>query len=1302
MESIGNLLFAADTPGTWTGPILLAIVIACLVVPFVLGALIANSLRMRDYGWKFGLILCVTALSCVIIGRIWDPVKKRFNFKLGVDLQGGVILIYEIEQSVKMADPSKDGSGSAGSNDSGDFSMPALIEALSRRINPSGTKEIVIRPYGDRQVELVIPEVDQVEVDQIKKTISTAGVLQFRIVANSRDHADIIELAREATADPIKKRGRIIYDDSGTAVGLWARVGRETQEVQGVRPFKVAVGEYTVRDAFSGDFLSIPMDVVNNPADRTDDDRRLRLSKYIEERGLKEIDVLMETNDGLNVTGAHLGTVMQSVDELMNPCIHFTLKGIGVNLFGDLTETFKPEGNFHRQLGIVLDNELLSAPNIQERITERGRITGNFSEEEVQFLVNILQAGSLPVVLNKIPISESRISPLLGQETIEQGKYSMILGTVLVFLFMLVYYRFAGFLACIALALNILFTLALMVLIKAPLTLPGLAGLVLTVGMSVDANVLIYERIREELARGAALRMALRNGFARATTTIIDSNLTTILTAIVLYAIGTDQLRGFAVLLTLGLITSMFTAIFCARVFFDVVERTRFLTTLKMFQFLPVTNIDFIKYRHWAIGSSVIIMAIGLGAAIVRGRDLLDIDFTGGSSVHMMLEKPEETDRVRKLLDERFHALNIPYSLTGMNLTPGQSVNRIFKVDAKTENVEELEKIIQESLAQSGGAVQLATYSLSYSNLRDVTVTTPTSGAAANAASDASRDVEGKKDLAEPVLEKATSEKTEPATKSNDQAPSPEKAAPPTEPAGKDDTSKDSSIKDSPAKEATPESKTDSKDSSETKAGPEKKDSEAKDASEPKKDSQSDKEADSKKDSTPEKEKETESTSEGEPKKDGEKSSDSASLDVAEDNLVALATFALQEEDPTKTEEKKTEDKKADSSKSDEKKSDESRSDEQQAPEKKADDSQAEEKKADENKTVDAKADETKADDKKSDDKKSDEKKTESPAPGATAPSATAPPATSAGPPAEGTPGAPPSAPGSTTTLAVVDLKFGHAINAPTLRAEIEETAQKIGIPLSYFDLQNPAWDGIGSNSYDTWSLRLATSQENAKRILDELTQKFASEPVWPSSSTVGPMVAGRMQRMAIMALIASWIGIIAYVWFRFQNLVFGLAAVLALVHDVLITVAAMAVSYWLAGPLSFLLVEDFKISLTIIAALLTIIGFSINDTIVIFDRIREVRGKSPDITANMVNLSVNQTLGRTLLTFFTVFIVVVCLYVLGGQGIHGFAFAMLIGLLSGTYSTVFIATPFVLWLAGKRIETPAPKPMGVPEKSLR
>src|SRR5690606_19532667 len=165
-------------------------------------------------------------------------------------------------------------------------------------------------------------------------------------------------------------------------------------------------------------------------------------------------------------------------------------------------------------------------------------------------------------------------------------------------------------------------------------------------------------------------------------------------------------------------------------------------------------------------------------------------------------------------------------------------------------------------------------------------------------------------------------------------------------------------------------------------------------------------------------------------------------------------------------------------------------------------------------------------------------------------------------------------------------------------------------------------------------------------------------------------------------------LGVIIYIWFRFQRVAFGLAAVAAIVHDVLVTVGAIAVSYWLSGALGFLLVDQFKISLTVVAALLTIVGYSLNDTIVIFDRIREIRGKSPRLTSDMINVSINQTLSRTLLTSVTTLIVCVLLYFFGGSGIHAFAFAMVVGVVAGTYSTVFIASPILLWLVNR---DPAP-----------
>jgi len=202
--------------------------------------------------------------------------------------------------------------------------------------------------------------------------------------------------------------------------------------------------------------------------------------------------------------------------------------------------------------------------------------------------------------------------------------------------------------------------------------------------------------------------------------------------------------------------------------------------------------------------------------------------------------------------------------------------------------------------------------------------------------------------------------------------------------------------------------------------------------------------------------------------------------------------------------------------------------------------------------------------------------------------------------------------------------------------------------------------------------------------VLGAVQQRLVAEPVFPSSSSIGQKVAGDTQLQALYALLISLVGIIVYVWFRFSNLVWGLASVVALIHDVLIMLAAIAISAYVAPFLGFLLVDPFKISLTIVAAFLTIIGFSINDTIVIFDRMREIKGKSPDLTPKMINAAVNQTLSRSIITSLTVFIVVVILYVWGGEAMHGFAFALFVGVISGSYSTIFIAAPMVLWL-GKR-----------------
>jgi SecD/SecF fusion protein len=207
------------------------------------------------------------------------------------------------------------------------------------------------------------------------------------------------------------------------------------------------------------------------------------------------------------------------------------------------------------------------------------------------------------------------------------------------------------------------------------------------------------------------------------------------------------------------------------------------------------------------------------------------------------------------------------------------------------------------------------------------------------------------------------------------------------------------------------------------------------------------------------------------------------------------------------------------------------------------------------------------------------------------------------------------------------------------------------------------------------------------RAVLDQLTAKMNSAPLFPMANNIGGRVSSDMQTKAWLAIFVSLVGVIAYLWLRFQNVTYGLAAGAALVHDVLVTIGMMALSAYVVeavpGLSRILQLEAFQINLTIVAALLTIIGYSLNDTIVTFDRLREIKGKSPELTAEMVNAAVNQTLSRTILTATTVFLVVVILYFIGGEGIHSFAFAFLIGVIAGTYSTIYIAAPVLLWLEG-------------------
>jgi preprotein translocase subunit SecD len=268
------------------------------------------------------------------------------------------------------------------------------------------------------------------------------------------------------------------------------------------------------------------------------------------------------------VTGRDLTGAEPSHDQAGQASVNFTLNRDGAERFGRVTGE-----NVNKLLAIVLDNRVYSAPVIHSQITDRGEITGSFTPQQAQDLALVLRSGALPATINYL--SEETVGPSLGADSIRHGVVASIVGLVAVMGFMLVYYRGSGVNADVALTLNLLILVAVMSYIGAVLTLPGIAGVILTVGMGVDSNVLIFERIREELRLGKAVGAAVAAGFEQAFRTIIDTHVTTVVSAAILFAFGTGAIRGFAVTLTIGLLANLFTSVFVSRVIFDYVLSRR-------------------------------------------------------------------------------------------------------------------------------------------------------------------------------------------------------------------------------------------------------------------------------------------------------------------------------------------------------------------------------------------------------------------------------------------------------------------------------------------------------------------------------------------------------------------------------------------------------------------------------------------------------------------------------------------------------------------------------------------------------
>ena len=268
------------------------------------------------------------------------------------------------------------------------------------------------------------------------------------------------------------------------------------------------------------------------------------------------------------VTGESLSDARLIFDEFGRPAVGFSFNGEGASKFGALTEK-----NVGQRLAIVLDGKIKSAPTIQERITSQGRITGNFSSEEAKDLALVLRSGALPV---PVTIEQERtVGPSLGKDSIESGMLSMAVGGVLVIIFMVFFYKLQGVVSDVALALNMLFIMGFLSAFGITLTLPGIAGLVLTMGMAVDGNIIILERIKEELRTGKSPVAAIEAGYARSLWTVLDANITTLITALILFWFGTGPIKGFAATVSIGIISTVFSNVIVARVITNLIYQDR-------------------------------------------------------------------------------------------------------------------------------------------------------------------------------------------------------------------------------------------------------------------------------------------------------------------------------------------------------------------------------------------------------------------------------------------------------------------------------------------------------------------------------------------------------------------------------------------------------------------------------------------------------------------------------------------------------------------------------------------------------
>ena len=580
---------------------------------------------MRANAWKWLALLAIAIFSiCVTV--------PKDSIRLGLDLRGGTSFTLGVDQEAlresvlaekgtnSTEDVIKAGVAERLSGDVDD----RILEVVRRKVDGMGMNEPVIQLAKGHRILVQLPGTNNVMRAEARRALQSAAYLEFRL-AHKENHAKCQELMEKVRKTQRAPEGYALNEAQDGFVRL-----PDYEQIK-MRPgYKKRLSSFGPPPQGYQFMLERDKDNSYKP-------------NYISRRA--------------DLTGKDLVSAHVDRDELGRIAVAFKLNGKGGTTMRKLSGK-----NIGRQLAIILDGELISAPVLQSEIGSSGQITGNFTQSEAKRLSDDLKAGALPVPLTVL--SEENVTATVGAEAQSAGIIAAVLGFVLVALFMFVYYWYAGAIANIALFLDIVLLPAALVIVAnvlgvftknadasglalPVLTMPGIAGIVLTLGMAVDANVIIFERIREEFANKASVGTAIKNGYGRAFTAILDSNITTIVTGVILFIVGTGPVRGFAITLTAGVLISMFTAVVVTRLVFEKTSNPDSMKPFKMLNiFKKVPNVDFVKIGKFASIASLAAVVISIAIfgirAVAKPESVLAVDLTGGTAITFKVQNGDK------------------------------------------------------------------------------------------------------------------------------------------------------------------------------------------------------------------------------------------------------------------------------------------------------------------------------------------------------------------------------------------------------------------------------------------------------------------------------------------------------------------------------------------------------------------------------------------------------------------------------------------------------------------------------------